>query len=217
MPTSASRPPRRVAGQRARERAVPPPAAAPTGTTRLPRRRHREPAVRPPGTPTAAVRRPARTPWAALTAVVVALVLLTSVLVWTRTRPALASPADQVAATGSASTTLEQLLSYSYSSFDDHVAQVEPQLADPFKGQYASAAGGKLKALAQQNQTVVQARVLSTGVMDTTASTVRVLAFVNQATTTKAQPDPQVDQNRVIATMTKGPDGRWLVSDLQAF
>ncbi len=71
------------------------------------------------------------------------------------------------------------------------MAQVEPQLADPFKGQYTGAASGKLKALAQQNQTVVQARVLSTGVMDTTATTVRVLAFVNQATTTKAQPDPR--------------------------
>ncbi|TQJ07503.1 Mce-associated membrane protein [Lapillicoccus jejuensis] len=203
-----------------------PPAVAPARRPRLGLRRaasteggQRERPAAPVGVtaPTAAVRRPARTPWAALTAVVVALVLLATVLVWTRNRPALASRADRVAAAGAASTTLEQLLSYSYGSFDDHVAQVEPQLAEPFKGQYASAAGGSLKALAQQNRTVVQARVLSTGVMDTTSSTVRVLAFVNQATTTAAQPDPQIDQNRVVATMTRGPGGRWLVSDLQAF
>ena len=47
-------------------------------------------------------------------------------------------------------------------------------------------------------------------------TTVRVMAFVNQATTTTAQPTPQIDQNRVIATMKKVGD-RWLVSGLEAY
>jgi Mce-associated membrane protein len=45
---------------------------------------------------------------------------------------------------------------------------------------------------------------------------VKVLAFVNQATVGADQKQPAIDQNRVIATLTRVGD-RWLVSDVQAF
>ena len=44
----------------------------------------------------------------------------------------------------------------------------------------------------------------------------RVLAFVNQARVGADQTTPAVDQNRVIATMSKVGD-RWLISKVEAF
>jgi Mce-associated membrane protein len=73
-----------------------------------------------------------------------------------------------------------------------------------------------IKPLAVKNQTVVQARVSDIGVMSSSATTVKVLAFVNQARIGTDQKDPVVDQNRVIATMSKVGD-RWLISKVEAF
>ena len=43
-----------------------------------------------------------------------------------------------------------------------------------------------------------------------------MLAFVNQARVGTDQKEPVVDQNRVIATMSKVGD-RWLISKVEAF
>ena len=122
---------------------------------------------------------------------------------------------------GSARTTLESLLSYSGAAFDKHIGEVTPQLASPFKDQFTKVAATDIKPMAVKNDATVQAKVYDAGVMDSTGdggegTTVRVMAFVNQATTTKAQQAPAIDQNRVIATMRKVGD-RWLVSELSAY
>ncbi len=158
----------------------------------------------------------ARRWWPSVTALVAACALLAAVLVYVVRQPDVASTSARAAAVGSAQSTLETLLSYDYKTFDQHLEQVKPQLTAPFLDQFASVAGTELKALATTNETVVQARVYNVGVMDTTRDTVRVLAFVNQATTTKAKPNPAIDQNRVIATMKQVGD-RWLISSLDAF
>jgi len=157
--------------------------------------------------------------WPAATAAALALALLATTLVLSL-RPSV-SDADRGAAVGSARTTLESLLSYTGTTFDQHVAQVTPQLASPFREQFAKVATADIKPMAVKNGATVQAKVYDAGVMDTTGdggegTTVRVMAFVNQATTTKASTTPAIDQNRVIATMRKVGE-RWLVSDLSAF
>jgi Mce-associated membrane protein len=148
-----------------------------------------------------------------------ALVVLAAVLVHAL-RPAL-TPGDRQAAVSSARTSLETLLSYSADRFDEHVAQVTPRLTSPFREEFTKVAASDVKPLAVDNGATVRATVYDAGVMDVTGdgsagSTVRVMAFVNQATSTKKQPQPAIDQNRVIATMTKVGD-RWLVSSLDAF
>ena len=45
---------------------------------------------------------------------------------------------------------------------------------------------------------------------------VKILLFVDQRTTSAKLGRPQVDQNRVILTMSQ-VDGRWLVSKVEAF
>lgn len=157
--------------------------------------------------------------WASAIGATLALALLAVSLVYAF-RPTV-SDTDRTAAVGSARTTLESLLSYSGTTFDRHVSEVTPQLTSPFKDQFTKVAATDIKPMAVKNEATVQAKVYDAGVMDASGdgnegTTVRVMAFVNQATTTKAQQAPAIDQNRVIATMRKVGD-RWLVSDLSAF
>ena len=157
--------------------------------------------------------------WPAALATAAALLLLLAAVLY-GTRPALGDD-DRAAAVGSARTTLESLLSYSSDGFDAHVAEVKPLLGAPFREEFAKVAGTDVKPLAEKNKATVQAKVFEAGVMDTTGTagagtTVRVMAFVNQATTSSVQKTPAIDQNRVIATMTKVGD-RWLLSALEAY
>jgi len=74
-----------------------------------------------------------------------------------------------------------------------------------------------VKPLAVQNQAVVMAAVSEVSVMSTPdQASVKILAFVDQRTTSAKLQRPQVDQNRVILTMLQ-VDGRWLVSKVEAF
>ncbi len=120
------------------------------------------------------------------------------------------------AAASQARTSVEQMLSYNYRTIDGQAAQVEGLLTGPFKNEFSAAMDKEIKPLAVKNQTVVSARVSDVGVMSSTPSTVKVLAFVNQARVGSDQKQPVVDQNRVIATMTKVGE-RWLVSRVDAF
>lgn len=133
---------------------------------------------------------------------------------------ALSDPSGQEAqtraATSTARTSIEQMLSYNYKSIDAQAARIEGLLTGSFKEEFAQAMDKDIKPLAVKNKTVVQARVSDVGVMEQAEGRVKVLAFVNQATVGADAAQPAVDQNRVIATLTRVGD-RWLISDVQAF
>jgi Mce-associated membrane protein len=120
------------------------------------------------------------------------------------------------AAASQARTSIEQMLSYNYKTIDGQAAQIEGLLTGSFKGEFTAAMDKDIKPMAVKNQTVVQAKVSDVGVMSSSPTSVKVLAFVNQARVGADQKQPVVDQNRVIATMTKVGD-RWLVSRVDAF
>jgi Mce-associated membrane protein len=133
---------------------------------------------------------------------------------------ALSDPSGQEAqtraATSTARTSIEQMLSYNYKSIDAQAARIEGLLTGSFKQEFAQAMDKDIKPLAVKNKTVVQARVSDVGVMEQAEGRVKVLAFVNQATVGADAAQPAVDQNRVIATLTQVGE-RWLISDVQAF
>ena len=108
------------------------------------------------------------------------------------------------------------MLSYNNNKNNQKAARAEGLLTGSFKTEFTKAMDSDIKPLAVKNQTVVQARVSDVGVMSATPTTVKVLAFVNQAKVGADQKQPAIDQNRVIATMTKVGD-RWLVSRVDAF
>ncbi len=120
------------------------------------------------------------------------------------------------AATSAARLGLEQMLSYNYQTFDTQSAAAQGLLTGDFKHEFASAMDKQIKPLAVKNKTVVQAKVSEVGVMKASPDSVTVLAFVNQAKVGSDTKQPTVDQNRVMATLSKVGE-RWLVSDVQAF
>jgi len=130
-------------------------------------------------------------------------------------RSALAS--RQVAASSAAGSIIEKLLSYDYRTFDRHTNEVSGLLAGRFRNEFVQAATTVVKPLAVQNQAVVLAKVSKASVMSTQGPTdVKILVFVDQRTISAKLERPQIDQNRVILTMSQ-VDGRWLVSKIEAF
>ena len=199
-----------------RERVIPPREAASATST--------APSTAPStaeagGTGTPADRRPAPhwarpAAWGALALALVALVV--SLLLWVEAGRAADRRDGTRAATAAARNAVESMLSYDYKTFDQHTKAVDALLTGSFRAEFDKGTTESVKPLAVQNQAVVQARASEVGVMSASDNTVRVLAFVNQSTTSAKLDRPQVDQNRVILTMTK-VDGRWLVSKVEAF
>ena len=212
-----------MAGERSRVRApqqAPLRAPEPVAVTATERTRPRLPKL--PTRHTQGARRAATEPahdrrrWLApVIALVAVLALLGTVAGISLHDPAAQARTDRAAAS-QARTSIEQMLSYNYKTIDAQAAQIEGLLTGSFKGEFSAAMAKDIKPLAVKNQTVVQAKVSDIGVMSSSDTTVKVLAFVNQARVGTDQKQPVIDQNRVIATMSKVGD-RWLISKVEAF
>jgi Mce-associated membrane protein len=168
------------------------------------------------GKPATATTANGRRRWVAPLVALVASLALLGTLVGVSLRDAGAQARVDRAAASQARTSVEQMLSYNYKTIDAQAAQIEGLLTGSFRTEFADAMAKDIKPLAVKNQTVVQAKVSDIGVMSSTPTTVKVLVFVNQARVGADQKDPVVDQNRVIATMTKVGE-RWLISRVDAF
>jgi Mce-associated membrane protein len=214
-----------VAGERSRVRTAPlprdtqtvAPATEPVDRPRPLRSRLRLPSL--PTRHTSTSGEPAvsaRRHWVAALVALVAVLAVLGAVVGVSLRGSTAQAGTDRAAASQARTSIEQMLSYNYKTIDAQAAQIEGLLTGSFKGEFTAAMDKDIKPLAVKNQTVVQARVSDIGVMSSSATTVKVLAFVNQARIGTDQKDPVVDQNRVIATMSKVGD-RWLISKVEAF
>lgn len=123
---------------------------------------------------------------------------------------------DARAATAAATGSLEQLLSYDYRTIGDQAQKNAGLLTGAFRTEYGTTMEQTIAPVAEKEKAVVQARASEAGVMGQTPDTVTVEVFVNQAKTAEGDDQPSVDQNRVIATMTRVGD-RWLISGLSAF
>lgn len=161
---------------------------------------------------TAATRRRLLVPALALA---LSLLLLATLLVVTREDPAQRSR-DASAASATARSTLEQILSYNHATMTQQVPANQALLTGKFKDEFAATMTKTIVPLATKDKTVVKARAYEVGVMSQRDDTVTVQAFVDQARTSDAQKEPSIDQNRVIATMTK-VGNRWLLSALKAY
>jgi Mce-associated membrane protein len=215
----------KVAGERSRARTAPlprdpqtvAPATEPAERPSSLRRRLRLPSLptrhtSTSGEPTVSGRRQ----WVAALVALVAVLAVLGAVVGVSLRDSAAQAGTDRAAASQARTSIEQMLSYNYKTIDAQAAQIEGLLTGSFKGEFTAAMDKDIKPLAVKNQTVVQAKVSDIGVMSSSPTTVKVLAFVNQARIGTDQKDPVVDQNRVIATMSKVGD-RWLISKVEAF
>jgi len=155
--------------------------------------------------------------FASLSLLLATAILVTSMVIWKASQERHTMASGQVAASSAARTIVEKLLGYDYRTFDQHTNQVSALLTGHFRNEFVQAATTVVKPLAVQNQTVVLAKVSEASVMSTPGQAdVKILLFVDQHTTSAKLQHPQIDQNRVILTMSHA-DGRWLVSKIEAF
>jgi Mce-associated membrane protein len=144
-------------------------------------------------------------------------VMVTSLVIWRAAEHRRVLAGNQVAAAAAGRVITEKMLGYTYQSFDQHTAEVATLLTGSFRSEFVKAATTVVKPLAVENQAVVVAKVSEVSVMSPGDQPgVRILAFVDQQTTSARLKRAQVDQNRVILTMSE-VDGRWLVSRVEAF
>ena len=146
--------------------------------------------------------------------------MATSLALWSAAEDRRTLAGNQAAAASSAGAIVEKMLAYDYKNFDRHTTEVSALLTGSFRNEFIQAATIRLRPLALQNQAVVLAKASEVSVMSTPDLdghvSVKILAFVDQTTTSAKLERPQIDQNRVILTMSR-VDGRWLVSKVEAF
>jgi Mce-associated membrane protein len=119
------------------------------------------------------------------------------------------------AALGAASDAAAQALSYSYKSFDADREKARALMGPTLAKQYDDA----MDKVAQQTadaKLTLKATVLSAGLLSAKEHQAKVLLFVNTLTTREGSKKQQLDQNRVLMTLTR-KDGGWTVSKMDAF
>jgi len=122
---------------------------------------------------------------------------------------------DRAAAAQHAATdTVTAVLSYDYRRLRADIDATEPLLTGDAKAQYADLSAPLLKT-APPIHAVMQAAVKSSTVLESSASSARVLLFVDQTASSTKLAKPQLDQSRILVTM-KHTNGTWLVADLSA-
>jgi Mce-associated membrane protein len=103
--------------------------------------------------------------------------------------------------------------SYDYQNLDRNFADVLDGATGEFKDQY-SGASQTLRQLIATAKATAKGTVLGAGIQSESAEQVEVVVFVDQSISNAATPQPRIDRNRVIMTLTPH-DGRWLVGKLE--
>ncbi|WP_028922351.1 hypothetical protein [Pseudonocardia acaciae] len=103
--------------------------------------------------------------------------------------------------------------SYDYENIDRNFADVLDGATGEFKDQYGGASK-LLRQLITDAKAKATGTVLEAAVSSASPDQVAVLVFVDQSITNAVSPQPRVDRNRVLMTLTRH-DGRWLVEKLE--
>jgi len=108
---------------------------------------------------------------------------------------------------------IERILSYRSDTIDQDVVAAKAATTGEFGQQFAATADQVITPAARQAGITTTATVVSTAVESASPDGVAVLAFVNQTTTTRDQPQPRTSALRLRVTLDRA-GGRWLVSHL---
>jgi hypothetical protein len=106
-------------------------------------------------------------------------------------------------------------LSYDARTFDKDTAAAGRLMTPSMRKQYLATLA-KVRDDVTKQGLVLKAEVKASALVSATEDVARVLEFVNQSTTAKGVPRSQLNQNRVVVTLTR-VDGRWLISKMDAF
>ncbi|KAA8965855.1 MAG: hypothetical protein F6Q13_08170 [Mycobacterium sp.] len=106
-----------------------------------------------------------------------------------------------------------RLANFDADTIDQHFADVESGSTGEFQGRHVKSRD-RLRRLLVDNQITTRGTVVEAAVKSASPNKVVVLMLVDQAVTSAASPDPQIDHSRIRMTMEK-VDGRWLASEVE--
>ena len=107
------------------------------------------------------------------------------------------------------------VLSYKAATFDADAAAAGKVMTASMRKQYDETLA-KVRAGVVKQQLVLVAKVRASSVISMTRDKAQLLEFVNQTTTAKGVTTQQLNENRVVVTLTR-TNGTWLISKLDAF
>lgn len=107
------------------------------------------------------------------------------------------------------------LLSYHHSTLPQDRARAHAVMTQDFIAEY-DAVMKRTAAKVVRDKLSLEATVVGTSLVSFENGRAVALLFVNARTTSKDSPETQLNQNRVLMTMTR-KDGDWIVSQIDAF
>lgn len=153
-----------------------------------------------------------------IVAVLVVLIIASGVLAGFKANQASdaqATQSDRQAAAAAAKTEIPQILTYSYKSLSKDLAKGAADTTGQFKGEFNLETQQIIEPQVPKEQLSTQAQARVAVPIDSTGNQVTVLVFLDQSTTSKAQPKAQVQQPQLRVTMQK-VNGKWLVENYSA-
>jgi Mce-associated membrane protein len=103
------------------------------------------------------------------------------------------------------------ILSYSPKTLDADFAKAKGHLTGQFLTYYNEFTAKVVKPAATENGVETKAQVVRSAVSTIDKSNAQVLAFVNQSTTSKTKPEPELTSSSVKVSL-QHVDGRWQIS-----
>lgn len=123
---------------------------------------------------------------------------------------------NEAAAAAAAKTDIGQILSYSYKTQKQDVAQGLSDSTGQFKGQFTTTLEPVLQSSDMTKQQIVnQALTPAAAPLRSSGDQVVVMVFLVQKTTSKSNTKGQSSSSQVLATMQK-VNGKWLVEEFEA-
>ncbi len=120
---------------------------------------------------------------------------------------------EVAAARAAAEAAIVPVTSYDYRSLEDSKDAALSYVTPAFGEELTKIFDGVIAENAPSTQTVVEAKLLASGISRTGEDRVDVVLFVDQSTTNKQTDEPQVYKNQAIAQMVR-IDGTWLLDCL---
>lgn len=134
-------------------------------------------------------------------------------LLWHQTKAKSDSQQAETAAVVSLKVRVPLMLSYDYKTLDSDLAVAVGNVTGPFKNEYRSLLETVVAPRAVKQEVVTSTRVVDAAVIGGNSSTVKVLAFLSQSSTS-GKKAAQASGSRVIVKMMHTKDG-WFVAGLE--
>lgn len=119
------------------------------------------------------------------------------------------APAQQVMKAAASATTA--LLTYSYQTVEKDVAAAKDLITGDFRDKYSNFTSAVVIPKAREKQVSVKATALGTGIQSLTADHATVLVFINQSTTSAANPEGQETASSAVVGLDN-VDGAWKIA-----